>query len=177
MFLIGRVAWEICFNQSEALLGSLWWCIISMKFLCLFLRHHFIGKPVVVLRKVRCFPRLAIYQLQLILCLAGSGVVTRRPLILQLVHTPPKATTSSKRSSKGIKPKSVEDEDGDSCEKWVLHLLLIMTLQTLAAKLLLQTQTQYYHTTLLLHHLNLSPAKKILYLISWRLSWHIRVQK
>ncbi|CAH3027598.1 unnamed protein product [Porites evermanni] len=44
----------------------------------------------------------------------GSGVVTRRPLILQLVHTPPKATTSSKRSSKGIKPKSVEDEDGDS---------------------------------------------------------------
>ena len=53
----------------------------------------------------------------IILCLAGSGVVTRRPLILQLVHTPPKATTSSKRSSKGIKPKSVEDEDGDSCEK------------------------------------------------------------
>lgn len=44
----------------------------------------------------------------------GSGVVTRRPLILQLVHTPPKATASSKRSSKGIKPKSVEDEDGDS---------------------------------------------------------------
>lgn len=44
----------------------------------------------------------------------GSGVVTRRPLILQLVHTLPRATTSSKRSSKGIKPKSVEDEDGDS---------------------------------------------------------------
>lgn len=43
----------------------------------------------------------------------GSGVVTRRPLILQLVHTLPRATTSSKRSSKGIKPKS-EDEDGDS---------------------------------------------------------------
>ena len=116
------------------------------------------------------------YLPALILCLAGSGVVTRRPLILQLVHTPPRATTSSKRSSKGIKPKSVEDEDGDSCEKWALHLLLIMTLQNFGAKLLLQTQTKYYHTTLLLLHVTFSPAKKILYLISWRLSCHIRVQ-
>ena len=78
----------------------------------------------------------ASYLPAIILCLAGSGVVTRRPLILQLVHTPPRATTSSKRSSKGIKPKSVEDEDGDSCEKWALHLLLIMTLQNFGCKII-----------------------------------------
>ena len=47
----------------------------------------------------------------------GSGVVTRRPLILQLVHTPHKTkTTASKKSTKEVKPKVVEDEDGDSCE-------------------------------------------------------------
>ena len=156
VLLIGRVAWEICFNQSEALLGSLWWCIISMKFLCLFLRCHFTGKPVVVLRKVRCFPRLAIYKLQLILCLAGSGVVTRRPLILQLVHTPPKATTNSKRSSKGIKPKSVEDEDGDSCEKWVLHLLLIMTLQNFGCTIIVTNPNKT-----LLHHSASAPPQLV----------------
>ena len=156
VLLIGRVAWEICFNQSEALLGSLWWCIISMKFLCLFLRCHFTGKPVVVLRKVRCFPRLAICKLQLILCLAGSGVVTRRPLILQLVHTPPKATTSSKRSSKGIKPKSVEDEDGDSCEKWVLHLLLIMTLQNFGCTIIVTNPNKT-----LLHHSAFAPPQLV----------------
>ena len=101
----------------------------------------------------------ASYLPAIILCLAGSGVVTRRPLILQLVHTPPKATTSSKRSSKGIKPKSVEDEDGDSCEKWVLHLLLIMTnclYKTLAAKLLLQTQTK-----ILSHHSASAPPQVV----------------
>lgn len=46
----------------------------------------------------------------------GSGVVTRRPLILQLVHTPPKIkTTTSKKPNKELKPKEgVEDDDGDS---------------------------------------------------------------
>jgi len=50
--------------------------------------------------------------------LAGSGVVTRRPLILQLVHTPSKnKTTTSKISAKEKKPKGLEDdEDGEACE-------------------------------------------------------------
>lgn len=44
----------------------------------------------------------------------GSGVVTRRPLILQLVHTPPKnKTTASKKSAKEEKPKVGEDDDED----------------------------------------------------------------
>ena len=95
----------------------------------------------------------ASYLPALILYLAGSGVVTRRPLILQLVHTPPKATASSKRSSKGIKPKSVEDEDGDSCEKWVLHLLLIiMTLQNFGCKIIVTNPNK-----ILLHHSDSAP--------------------
>ena len=92
------------------------------------------------------------YLPALILCLAGSGVVTRRPLILQLVHTPPRATTSSKRSSKGIKPKSVEDEDGDSCEKWALHLLLIMTLQNFGCKIIVTNPNK-----ILSHHSAFAP--------------------
>ncbi|KAL9960031.1 hypothetical protein ACROYT_G033424 [Oculina patagonica] len=42
----------------------------------------------------------------------GSGVVTRRPLILQLVHTPPKnKTTTSRKSTKEEKPKGLEDDE------------------------------------------------------------------
>ena len=33
VLLIGRAAWEICFNQSEALPRSGWWRVISMEFL------------------------------------------------------------------------------------------------------------------------------------------------
>ncbi|XP_068715163.1 dynamin-1-like protein [Montipora capricornis] len=45
----------------------------------------------------------------------GSGVVTRRPLILQLVHTPSKTKTiSSKKTSKERQPKAEEDEDADA---------------------------------------------------------------
>ena len=98
----------------------------------------------------------ASYLPAIILCLAGSGVVTRRPLILQLVHTPTKATTSSKRSSKGIKPKSVEDEDGDSCEKWVLHLLLIMTLQNFGCKIIVTNPNK-----ILSHHSASAPPQLV----------------
>ena len=123
----------------------------SMKFLPLFLRCHFTGKPEVVVSKSWLLSQ-ANYLPALILCLAGSGVVTRRPLILQLVHTPPRATTSSKRSSKGIKPKSVEDEDGDSCEKWALHLLLIMTLQNFGCKIIVTNPNK-----ILSHHSAFAP--------------------
>ena len=98
----------------------------------------------------------ASYLPALILYLAGSGVVTRRPLILQLVHTPPKATASSKRSSKGIKPKSVEDEDGDSCEKWVLHLPLIMTSQNFGCKIIVTNPNR-----ILLHHFVSAPPQLV----------------
>ena len=58
VLLIGRAAWEIWFNQSEVLSRSGSWCVISMKFLCLFLRHHLVGKPFVVSPNVGCFLRL-----------------------------------------------------------------------------------------------------------------------
>ena len=45
--LIGRAAWEICFNQSEALFRSGKWHVISMEFLRSFLRRYFAGKPTV----------------------------------------------------------------------------------------------------------------------------------
>ena len=48
--LIGRAAWEICFNQSEALFRSGKWRVISMEFLRSFLRGYFAGKPVVASR-------------------------------------------------------------------------------------------------------------------------------
>ena len=45
-------------DQSEALPRSGCWCVISMEFLLWFLRHHFMGKPVVALWSVGCFLRL-----------------------------------------------------------------------------------------------------------------------
>ena len=75
---------------------------------------------------VLSFTSLYIYPFNLfsdhnfcILTIKGSGVVTRRPLILQLVHTPPKnKTTASKKSAKEEKPKVGEDddEDGEACK-------------------------------------------------------------
>ena len=47
LILISRAAWEICFNQLEARPRSGKWRVISMEFLCSFLRRHFAGKPVV----------------------------------------------------------------------------------------------------------------------------------
>ena len=58
VLLIGRAVWEIWFNQSEALTRSGKWRVISMEFVRSFLRRHFAGKPVVVLRTVGCFLRL-----------------------------------------------------------------------------------------------------------------------
>ena len=46
-------------DQSEALPRSGYWHLNSMKFLQSFLRRHFTGKPVVVLKKVGCFLRLS----------------------------------------------------------------------------------------------------------------------
>ena len=59
VLLIGHTAVKICFNQSEALPRFGYWCIISTKFLCLFLRRHFPGKPLVSLWNVGCFLRLS----------------------------------------------------------------------------------------------------------------------
>ena len=53
--LIGRAAWEIWFNQSEALTRSGKWRVISMEFLRSFLRLHLAGKPVVASPNVDCF--------------------------------------------------------------------------------------------------------------------------
>ena len=53
MFLIGRAAREICFNQSEALPRSWQKGVISMEFLRSFLRRHFAEKPVVASRNVK----------------------------------------------------------------------------------------------------------------------------
>ena len=45
-------------DQSEALPRSGYWHLNSMKFLQSFLRRHFTGKPVMVLKNVGCFLRL-----------------------------------------------------------------------------------------------------------------------
>ena len=52
VLLIGRAAWEIFFNQSEALLWSGQWHVISLEFLRLFLRRLFEVKPLVASRTV-----------------------------------------------------------------------------------------------------------------------------
>ena len=57
--LIGWSKFSSWDNQSEALRLSGWWCIISMEFLHLFLRHHFVRKPVAASRNVGCFLRHA----------------------------------------------------------------------------------------------------------------------
>ena len=53
--LIGRIAWKICFNQSEALPRSGYSRVIAVEFLRLFVRRHFAGNPVVASRKCRLF--------------------------------------------------------------------------------------------------------------------------
>lgn len=55
--LIGWSKFSSWDNQSEALHLSGWWCIISMEFLYLFLRHHFVRKPVAASWNVGCFLR------------------------------------------------------------------------------------------------------------------------
>ena len=60
MLLIGRAAWEIWFNQSEAPSRFGYWCVISMEFQCLFLRRHLAGKPVVASPNVGFFLRLRV---------------------------------------------------------------------------------------------------------------------
>ena len=54
IWVVLLMGWKICFNQSEALPRSGYWWVISMEFLCLFLRRHFMGKPVVVSWNVGC---------------------------------------------------------------------------------------------------------------------------
>ena len=58
VLMIGCAAWKIWFNQSEILSRSGSWCVISMKFLCSFLRRHLVGKPFVESPSVGCFLRL-----------------------------------------------------------------------------------------------------------------------
>ena len=53
-------------DQSKVLLRSGWWHVISMEFLCSFLRRHFGGKPVVASRNVGCFLRLTFCTLWLL---------------------------------------------------------------------------------------------------------------
>ena len=57
--LIGWSKFSSWDNQSEALRLPGWWCIISMEFLHLFLRHHFVRKPVAASWNVGCFLRHA----------------------------------------------------------------------------------------------------------------------
>ena len=59
VLLIGRIKFPMRHDQSEALPRSGQWHIISMEFLCLFLRRPLVGKPVVAAPNVGCFLRLA----------------------------------------------------------------------------------------------------------------------
>ena len=58
VLLIGCATWEIWFNQSEILSRSGSWFVISMEFLCLFLRRRLAGRPVAASPNVGCFLRL-----------------------------------------------------------------------------------------------------------------------
>ena len=63
MLLIGRAACDMGLNQSEILLRSEERRVISMEFLCSFLRRHFVGKPAVASRNASCFLRLVLSKL------------------------------------------------------------------------------------------------------------------
>ena len=72
------------FNQSEALPGSGWWCIVSVEFLLSFLRHHFVGKPMVESWIVGCFLRpLSVENRRL----CSQGAVTQHKLQQHLAFT------------------------------------------------------------------------------------------
>ena len=69
VLLIGRAAWEIWFNQSEALPRSGDWRVISTEFLCSFLRRHLAGKQVVaspnfgLFSQAKCRPTVLFLQI------------------------------------------------------------------------------------------------------------------
>ena len=72
------------FNQSEALPGSGCWCIVSVEFLLSFLRHHFVGKPMVESWIVGCFLRpLSVENRRL----CSQGAVTQHKLQQHLAFT------------------------------------------------------------------------------------------
>ena len=83
MLLIGHAAGEICFSQSVALPRSGQWCIImqlSMEFLWLFLRCHFVGKPVVVSWTFGCFSQTKCSEFEQVVwtyleCACGTHLV------------------------------------------------------------------------------------------------------
>ena len=58
VLLIGWSKFPTRHDQSETLPRSGWWWVISMEFLCSFLRRHFAGKPVVGSWNVGCFLKL-----------------------------------------------------------------------------------------------------------------------
>ena len=58
VLLIGWIKFPTRYDHSEALPKSVLWCVISMEFLCSFLRRHLAGKPVVASPNVDCFLRL-----------------------------------------------------------------------------------------------------------------------
>ena len=60
VLLIGWIESPTQHNQSEALPTSGEWRVISMEFLCSFLRSDLAGKPVVASPNVGCFLRLTI---------------------------------------------------------------------------------------------------------------------
>ena len=58
VLLIGWSKFHKRHDQSETLPRSGQWHVISMEFLCSFLRQHFAGKPMVALQNIVCFLRL-----------------------------------------------------------------------------------------------------------------------
>ena len=80
------------FNQSEALPRSGWWCIVSVEFLLSFLRHHFVGKPMVESWIVGCFLRpLSVENRRL----SSQGAVTQHKLQQHLAFTFSEASITS----------------------------------------------------------------------------------
>ena len=84
LLLIGRVPWEICFNQLEAEPR----CVIILEFPRSFLRRHFAWKPLVASQNVACFLRLALWL--------ASWLSTTRRITLIKAHIGESRATSSK---------------------------------------------------------------------------------
>ena len=73
VLLIGWIKFPSWHDQSEALPRFGWWCVISLEFLCSFLRCHLAGKSVLASPNVGCFLRLPCKQYCLGLPVPGGA--------------------------------------------------------------------------------------------------------
>ena len=94
-------------GQSEALIRSRYWRVISMEFLRSFLRRHFAGRPSVESRNVGCFLRLqSLLQLHVmsIVCLHGCKLACEQALHLGEGSEPREKGRASGKTAFYVRP-------------------------------------------------------------------------